>query len=51
MKVYDLNGKLIYMKRGVSNANYQFGEQFISGMYLAEFKQGEQKTSLKLIKQ
>jgi len=51
LKVYNVNGQQVYAATGLSNKDYQFGEGFIPGIYMAEFIQGNNKKTFKLVKQ
>ena len=51
LKVFDLYGKQVYNTRGAANKNYRFGEGFITGMYIVEVRQGDDRKTIKLIKQ
>ena len=49
IRVTDLNGRIVYTNRGAQRT-YSFGQNFVSGMYIAEIKQGDRKQIVKLIK-
>jgi hypothetical protein len=51
LKVYDISGRVVYSARGNANRQYQFGNNFISGAYVAEIRQGANRSTVKLIKQ
>ena len=51
LKVYNANGQQVFRASGFSNRDYQFGEQLLPGIYMAEFIQGANKTTFKLVKQ
>ena len=51
LKVYNVNGQQVFRASGFSNRDYQFGEQLLPGIYMAEFIQGNNKTTFKLVKQ
>jgi hypothetical protein len=50
IRVTDLNGRIVYTNRGAQRT-YSFGQNFVSGMYIAEITQGGRKQIVKLIKQ
>jgi hypothetical protein len=50
IRVTDLNGRIVYTNRGAQRT-YSFGQNFVSGMYIAEITQGGRKQVVKLIKQ
>ena len=49
--VYDMFGRKVYSTSGTANRQYQFGNRFVSGAYVAEVKQGVNRSIVKLIKQ
>jgi hypothetical protein len=51
VRVFDLNGKLIYATTGQANRNLSFGEGFAKGIYLVEVTQEKQRQTMRLIKQ
>jgi hypothetical protein len=51
VRVFDLNGKLIYATTGQANRNLSFGEGFAKGIYLVEVTQENQRQTMRLIKQ
>ncbi len=48
--ITDLMGKKVYQTEGIGKLQYQFGKNFISGMYNVQVVQGTEKKSLTLIK-
>jgi hypothetical protein len=51
LRVFNINGQLVYETNGSSNKDYHFGEKFIPGIYMAEFIEGNNKKTFKLVKQ
>jgi hypothetical protein len=51
LKVYDMVGRVVYTVSGNANRQYQFGNNFVSGAYVAEIRQGAERETVKLIKQ
>ncbi|QNA43211.1 T9SS type A sorting domain-containing protein [Lacibacter sediminis] len=51
INVYNIKGSLIYQAKGMANRNYTFGNNWISGVYLVQVRQGTEMKALKLIKQ
>jgi hypothetical protein len=51
VKVFDISGKLIRTVTGAANSNIRFGEDFITGIYIIEVSQGNQRRQLKVMKQ
>jgi hypothetical protein len=51
IKVFDITGKLIRTVTGAANSNIRFGEDFITGIYIIEVSQGNQRRQLKIMKQ
>jgi hypothetical protein len=52
MKVTDLNGKVLDIRRNIKSGDFiQIGDKFAVGNYFAEFIQGKQRVVVKLIKQ
>ncbi|MGZ3924666.1 MAG: pullulanase X25 domain-containing protein [Flavisolibacter sp.] len=51
IKVYNVNGQIVYDGKGSSNGDYRFGEKFIPGIYLVELVQGNKPTTFKVVKQ
>jgi len=50
VNVFDLLGRQVYSKQGNAQDSYEFGQQFQVGVYLVTVKQGNNITSLKVIK-
>ncbi len=50
VRVFAINGKQVYATKGASNQVYSFGKIFINGAYIVEVKQGDKRSTLKLIK-
>jgi len=50
VNVYDGIGRLVYTNSGSIEDEYQFGEQFQSGVYLVKVQQGTEIVSLRVIK-
>jgi hypothetical protein len=51
IKVYDIAGRQIYTTTGGTNRNYLFGGNFKTGVYIVETRQGDKRSTIKLIKQ
>jgi hypothetical protein len=51
LKVFDMVGRQVYLIKGSANLQYQFGSEFKSGIYIAEVRQGNVRSTVKLIKQ
>jgi uncharacterized delta-60 repeat protein len=51
LRVFDIVGRQVYSIKGPANRQYQFGSSFISGIYMAEVRQGGNRSTVKLIKQ
>lgn len=51
LKVYDVNGQLVYETKGSSNRDYRFGERLTRGVYMVELIQGSNRTVIKVVKQ
>jgi hypothetical protein len=51
IKVFDVLGRQVYITKGAANQNYHFGENFVSGAYIVEVRQGDKRSMIKLIKQ
>lgn len=51
IRVMDINGKEVYKTTGVATSDYKFGQQFKAGLYFVEIKQGEKRTTIKVVKQ
>ncbi|MGZ8556746.1 MAG: T9SS type A sorting domain-containing protein [Chitinophagaceae bacterium] len=51
VKVFDVNGRQVYVTKGSANRNYRFGVNFVSGVYLAKVSQGDKRSLIKLVKQ
>jgi hypothetical protein len=51
LKVFDVNGSLVYTAKGASNKVYRFGENLKAGIYMVEVLQGNSRTIQKLVKQ
>jgi len=49
--VFDISGKQVYITKGSANQTYRFGDNFVTGAYIVEVRQGQQRSTLKLIKQ
>lgn len=50
VRVMDINGKLLYQKKGAANRSYLFGGSFATGVYVAQVLQGGTFKTMKLIK-
>jgi hypothetical protein len=50
IKVFGINGKLVYATKGAANQMYRFGETFINGAYIVEVRQGDKRSTIKLLK-
>jgi YD repeat-containing protein len=48
---YDVYGKQVYVKNGSAKRNYQFGENLVNGVYVVEIRQGNNRKTIKLVKQ
>jgi hypothetical protein len=51
LKVYDMNGRLVYSATGTANKNFSFGQGMAKGIYLAEVIQDNNRQVTRLIKQ
>jgi hypothetical protein len=51
INIYDINGKRLDQLRGAAIQSFHFGEKYIAGVYILEVKQGNRRTTAKLIKQ
>jgi hypothetical protein len=51
LRVFDVNGRLVYTANGASNKTYRFGENLKAGVYMVEVLQGKNRTVQKLVKQ
>ena len=50
VNVFDVSGRQVYAKLGNYNDTYQFGEHFQAGVYFVNVQQGNEQTTLKVIK-
>ena len=50
LKVVDISGRVVYVTEGSANQNYRFGENFKNGAYIVEVRQGDKRSTIKLIK-
>ena len=50
IQVYDLNGRLVYSKKGNANQEYRLGTSLKGGLYFVNVSQGNNAHQLKLIK-
>jgi hypothetical protein len=50
-KVFDISGELIPVVRETANNYFRFGDNFISGIYIEERRQGDERKQMKIIKQ
>ena len=50
VRVFDINGKQVYVTSGSANQSYRFGQNFINGIYLVEVRQGDKRSMIKLLK-
>ena len=51
IRMYDMTGKMVQVKRGAAGDTYILGEGVVSGMYIVEVSQGDKKERVKLVKQ
>jgi len=51
LKVFDMAGRQVYSMKGPADMQYQFGSEFLSGIYMTEVRQGNNRSTVKLIKQ
>ncbi len=51
VKVIDLQGRILYTKRGAVQGRISFGHNFTSGTYIVEVIQGDRRQILKVVKQ
>ena len=51
LTVYDMYGKKVYVTNGSANRNYRFGENLVIGVYVVEIRQGNNRKTIKLVKQ
>lgn len=51
IKVFDMNGRQVYATTGSATKDYNFGEKFTPGIYMAEVIQGNTRKTFKLVKQ
>ena len=50
IKVWDIAGRLTYTA-SAGGHSYTFGENFVTGVYIVEVRQGDKRSLIKLIKQ
>jgi len=50
LKVYDSNGRVLYMDRGAAGKTFSFGRDFPAGLYFAEMMQGKERRVVRLVK-
>ncbi|MEO6732074.1 MAG: T9SS type A sorting domain-containing protein [Ferruginibacter sp.] len=50
IKVYDIVGRQVFIAKGTASQLYVFGEMFISGTYIVEVRQGNKRSTIKLVK-
>ncbi len=48
--VFDVNGKIIYITKGLPEQTYRFGESFAPGVYMIEVRQEGDMKTVKAIK-
>jgi hypothetical protein len=51
IRMFDMAGKLVQVKRGAAGDNYILGEGVVSGMYFIEVSQGDKTARAKVVKQ
>ena len=51
IRVYDMYGRMVFSTTGSANKQHQFGNRFVSGTYIAEVRQGANRSTVKLVKQ
>jgi Esterase-like activity of phytase/Secretion system C-terminal sorting domain len=51
IRVLDMQGRTVFSKRVAANSFVNFGNEFVSGIYLLEVKQGAETKTMKLVKQ
>lgn len=51
VRVMDVTGKLLYAAKGSVQKEYRFGEGFKPGMYFVEVVQGDNRSTIKVVKQ
>lgn len=51
VRVLDVQGKLLYSATGPAGKAYQFGEGFKPGLYFVEITHGENRSTIKVVKQ
>ena len=51
IRMYDMTGKMVQVKRGAAGDTYILGEGVVTGMYIIEVSQGDKKERVKLVKQ
>ncbi len=51
VRVIDINGRVVYTAKGQSDQPFEFGEQFATGTYLVEVRQGNKVKTFKAIKE
>ncbi len=50
LRVIDINGRPLYINKGLPQQTYRFGESFAPGVYLVEVRQGDEVKTVKVIK-
>jgi len=48
--VYDMSGRLVHQKTGITNKTYQFGESLKSGIYFVNLSLGDKTQFIRLVK-
>ena len=51
VNLYDINGRFISKLNAVKNQTYKFGNDLRPGVYMIEVRQGQQRKTVKLVKQ
>lgn len=51
VRVMDVTGKLLYAAKGSVQKEYRFGKGFKPGMYFVEVVQGDNRSTIKVVKQ
>ena len=51
LKVFDMQGRVVYTTRGSANQSYRFGDKFVAGIYLVEVRQGDKRSVIQIVKQ
>ncbi|MBA2499175.1 MAG: T9SS type A sorting domain-containing protein, partial [Chitinophagaceae bacterium] len=51
LKVFDIQGRVVYTTRGSANQSYRFGDKFVAGIYLVEVRQGDKRSVIQIVKQ